>query len=199
MAAILYWGQWVESAPSFFGAYSAVGEDKGVWTLYHRGWTPLPPPNFFLPIGPAPFFPIFFSGAPAQNSDFSSPPPGHLTPAHFSSKTPLPPPPNPRGCVVLKWLCWKRTCYFEARFVSLKSVLGHFINAYELLNILMRYGLQLDGITLLWLAGLNITWDCPSRNELCAYTAGGNLDHFPRPLIVRSFACSPNDRQIQYN
>ena len=58
----------------------------GLTPLYLR-------PIFFLPT-PAPLFP-FFSGTPAQNSDFSPPLPDHLTPApdHFSSKAPLPPPP----------------------------------------------------------------------------------------------------------
>ena len=32
----------------------------------------------------------------------------------------------------------------------------------------MRHGLQLAGITLLWLAGLNINWDCLGHNRLGA-------------------------------
>ena len=43
-----------------------VGEDRGVPTPYPRGSTPLPPQIIFIST-PAPFFPYFFSGYPAQN------------------------------------------------------------------------------------------------------------------------------------
>ena len=42
----------------------------------------------------------------------------------------------------------------------------------------MRHGLQLAGITLLWLAGLYIVWYCHSCNGLQAHMAGGNFHHF---------------------
>ena len=59
------------------------GGGGGVWTPYPRGSNPLPPPNIFLPT-PTPFFPFF--GLPRPQILIFSP-----TPAHFSSKDPLPP------------------------------------------------------------------------------------------------------------
>ena len=64
------------------------------------GWgfsTPPTPAQFFLPT-PAPFFPLFFGYSRPKSRFFLTPPPAHLTPApaHFSSKDPLPQPPNPR-------------------------------------------------------------------------------------------------------
>ena len=71
------------------------GRTGGVWTPYPRGSTPIPPSKFFLP-NPTPFFPLFFfSGTPAQNSDFC-PRPAPIwpsPPAHFSLKATLPPTP----------------------------------------------------------------------------------------------------------
>ena len=69
-----------------------VGEDSGVWTPYLQGSNPYPYPIFSSL--PRPFFSLFFfSGTPAQNSDFLPLPIWPLSPAHFSSKAPLPTPP----------------------------------------------------------------------------------------------------------
>ena len=56
-----------------------------------RGSTPYPRPIFSLPT-PTPLFIYFFSGTPAQNSEFWPP---LWPPRPFSSKAPLPPPPPP--------------------------------------------------------------------------------------------------------
>ena len=64
-----------------------VGENRGVWTPYPRGSSPLSPPKFFLP---APlFFLFFFRGTPAQNSDFFCPGPSDPRP-FFRQKPPDP-------------------------------------------------------------------------------------------------------------
>ena len=81
-----------------------MGEDRGVWIPYPRGWTPLPPPSFLLPT-PAPFFSLFFSGTPAPNSDFLPAPPSHLTPAHSSSKAPK--QSTILSCCHSPLACWK--------------------------------------------------------------------------------------------
>ena len=64
---------------------------RGVPTPYPRGSTPYPRPFFFHPY-PRPIFPyfFFFSGTPAQNSDFPAPRPSHpnpLAPVPLSSPT----------------------------------------------------------------------------------------------------------------
>ena len=65
-------------------------------------WGPTPYPRPIFPPYPRPLFSLFFSGTPAQNSDFSPPP--RLfdpTPAHFHQKPPYPRPSNPRAPVPL--------------------------------------------------------------------------------------------------
>ena len=44
----------------------------------------------------------------------------------------------------------------------------------------LRYVLQLASVTLLWLVGLNIGWDCPSCNGLWVLVTGGNFLSFSK-------------------
>ena len=48
----------------------------------------------------------------------------------------------------------------------------------------MRHGVRLVDSALLWLAGLNIGWDCFSRNGLWAHVVDGNFRCFPKPLTA---------------
>ena len=68
-----------------------VGEDRGVWTPYPRGSTPLPPPIFFLPTPP--LFPQFFFRVPPPKFQIFCPRPPPIWPsAHFFCQN----PPYPR-------------------------------------------------------------------------------------------------------
>ena len=58
----------------------------------------------------------------------------------------------------------------------------------------MGHGLQLAGITLFWLAGLNTGWDCLSSNGMWFHLTGGNFHRFRGALTVSLH--SPNDRQL---
>ena len=50
----------------------------------------------------------------------------------------------------------------------------------------MRSGIQLAGITLLWLAGLNIGWDCLSPSGLRAHLTGRNFYSFSEIIDSRT-------------
>ena len=56
------------------------------------------------------------------------------------------------------------------------------------------YDLQFAGITLSWLTGLNIGWDCLNYNGLWAYVTSGSVHHFQMPLTVPLH--SAKDRQM---
>ena len=82
------------------------------------------PAHFFLILSyPRP---IFFIGYPAQNSDYLAMPISPLTPAHFSSKGPLPlrphpHPPNPRALVlphvsIESWIFFQDVFYVSFKF-----------------------------------------------------------------------------------
>ena len=78
-----------------------MGEDRGVWTPYPRGSTPLPHP-IFSSLPPPPFFLNFFQVPPAQNSGFCPTLPTHLPPCPLfvkSHPTPVPlTPGSPSPC-----------------------------------------------------------------------------------------------------
>ena len=120
--------QWLTSVTIRFTTHESL-DDKGlavVWFFLSnmgRGAGPPTPaiqppaPIHFFPPNPRPFF-SFFSGTPAQNSDFFAPPgPTHLTPAHFSS--PLPPPPHMKYDNKKKYHGIVKFCKWCTRFLTL--------------------------------------------------------------------------------
>ena len=58
----------------------------------------------------------------------------------------------------------------------------------------IRHGLQFTGITLLWLASLNIGWDCLNPNGLWARVTSGNAHPLSGRLTVLLY--SPNGREM---
>ena len=112
----------IEEVPCYFSGSSIKFQDHTGWNIYDLnpiwvrllGRSQLSNPSD-LPCfhsTPTPFFTSIFSGGtPRQKLRLF--PHAHLTPAHFSSKAPLPPPPNPRSpcppyetCVPTCWLWW---------------------------------------------------------------------------------------------
>ena len=121
-----------------------MGEDRGVWIPYPRGWTPLPPPSFLLPT-PAPFFSLFFFGYPRPKFRFfaSAPLPSDPRP-NFSSKAPK--QSTILSCCHSPLACWKSSSTSVLPYNFLGTDWGSLIrgrNGSEWLVNLMVIGIAL--------------------------------------------------------